>query len=326
VIPTSPSRKRGVFSYSLAMKTVTFASLAFAALATAASAETYHLYFMGGQSNMVGFGSVADLDDTMRGAVPGAVLYLAQPHADHTPADGDGAWTPLAPGMGNGAAASDGGVRPADRFGPELTFARRLRELRPGEPIAIIKYARNGSSLDVRARGQWGAWDPHDREPAPQGAHEGVNQYDHALAAIARATASRDIDGDGEDDTLIPAGIVWMQGETDATNPETAGAYAENLAELAELLRAALRADGLPFVIGRISDRGVFEGRDDRTWAFGDTVRAAQASVAEADPDAALVTSTDGYAYSDPWHYDSAGYLDLGARFAEAMDELRKAD
>ena len=42
------------------------------------------------------------------------------------------------------------------------------------------------------------------------------------------------------------------------------------------------------------------------------------------DPAAALVTSTDNYGYSDPWHYDTAGYLDLGEKFAEAMNELRK--
>jgi hypothetical protein len=36
------------------------------------------------------------------------------------------------------------------------------------------------------------------------------------------------------------------------------------------------------------------------------------------DPHAELVTSTDGYGYSDPAHYDSAGYLDMGEKFAEA--------
>ena len=34
------------------------------------------------------------------------------------------------------------------------------------------------------------------------------------------------------------------------------------------------------------------------------------------------MTSTDGYGYFGPWHYDSAGYLDLWLRFAEAMSDL----
>jgi len=38
------------------------------------------------------------------------------------------------------------------------------------------------------------------------------------------------------------------------------------------------------------------------------------------------VASTDAYGYSDPWHYDSAGYLDLGTQFAIAVYELQEAD
>jgi hypothetical protein len=41
-------------------------------------------------------------------------------------------------------------------------------------------------------------------------------------------------------------------------------------------------------------------------------------------PRAALVTTTDTYGYSDPWHYDSSGYLDLGKQFAVAMHGLQR--
>ena len=54
-------------------------------------------------------------------------------------------------------------------------------------------------------------------------------------------------------------------------------------------------------------------------WEFGDVVRAAQAAWVEADGHAALVTTTDDYGYSDPWHYDTAGYIDLGRQFADAL-------
>ena len=133
----------------------------------------------------------------------------------------------------------------------------------------------------------------------------------------------RDIDGDGKDDTLIPAGIVWMQGESDGTQEDAAKEYGEHLAELAELFRAALRKDDLPFVFGRISDSAADTPNVARVWPFGDAVRAGQHDVAEHDTDAAIVTSTDGYAYSDPYHYDTEGFIDLGNRFAEAMNELR---
>ena len=49
-----------------------------------------------------------------------------------------------------------------------------------------------------------------------------------------------------------------------------------------------------------------------------------QASFVEADPIAALVTSTDSYGNSDSWHYDTAGYLDLGEQFAKALISVEK--
>ena len=51
-------------------------------------------------------------------------------------------------------------------------------------------------------------------------------------------------------------------------------------------------------------------------------VREAQAAFVEKDARAALVTSTDDYGYSDPYHYDTAGYIDLGRQFADALHEL----
>lgn len=57
-------------------------------------------------------------------------------------------------------------------------------------------------------------------------------------------------------------------------------------------------------------------------WDHGDIVRAMQADFVEWDGAAALVTSTDDYDYSDPWHYDSEGYIDLGRRLAESLVRL----
>jgi iduronate 2-sulfatase len=135
------------------------------------------------------------------------------------------------------------------------------------------------------------------------------------------------MDGYGSRDTLVPRGIVWMQGESDAYHSEEiALRYEENLDRLMGLIRAALRDPDVPVVVGRISDSGRDdEDEDGKVWNFGDTVRAAQASFVADDACAALVTSTDGYSYSDPWHYDSAGYIDLGTRFAEAILGLEKS-
>lgn len=294
------------------------------AAAPAALAAEYHVYLLAGQSNMEGFGTTADLGPDMLAPVHGTLIYCGQTRQDAQQADGLGVWSQLTPGFGTGFRTDGHTNFVSDRFGPELTFARRLRELQPDQRIAIIKYTKGGSSLDARAGETWGTWDPHDTRTI--NGLTGINQYDHMLAVLRRAHADHDIDNDGQPDTLIPAGIIWMQGETDATQADTANAYADNLTEIIALFRAAMRDDDLPVVIGRISDRGVNEDTDERVWAFGDTVRAAQQSLADADPNAALVTSTDAYGYSDPFHYDSAGYLDLGRRFAETLDALLVPD
>ncbi len=295
-------------------------SLTASLTASLAHADTYYLYFLGGQSNMDGYGYVSELPESLTGEVGGVRIFLGQITQDLQPATGTGLWTPLTAGFGSGSRTDGQSVTTSNRFGPELTFAQHLRGLRPGEKIAIIKYAKGGSSIDDRAP-DWGTWDPHDTRG--EGSTKGVNQYDHALATIANATRTQDIDGDGEPDTLIPAGILWMQGETDGTNQSTANDYERNLAELMDLLRAALRMDDLPVVIGRISDSHQGQGTDGRVWEFGDTVRAAQEKIADEDPNAALVATTDEYGYSDAAHYDTAGYVDLGVQFARKMNELR---
>ena len=206
----------------------------------------------------------------------------------------------------------------SDRFGIELTFARRLQELYPQRNIAIIKYSRGGTSIDCEAAKHFGCWDPDFSGGDGEGA--GVNQYDHFLATLRNATTDNDIDGDGEADRLIPAGLVWMQGESDAAlNADVAFRYRENLRRLMDLLRAALRTDDLPIAIGRISDSRRDSTEEGPVWTYGDVVRGAQAAWVESDGHAALVTSTDEYGYSDPWHYDSAGYIDLGRQFADAL-------
>ncbi len=277
--------------------------------------KTYHVYFLGGQSNMDGYGYVRDLPEDLQGPVPGVMIFHGNTSPDSAAADGRGLWATLRPGHGVGF-ASDGVTNAyADRFGVELTFARRLQEHDPATPIALIKYSRGGTSIDSTAAGRFGSWEPDFR------GGNGVNQYDHFLASLRHAFAVSDIDGDGADDTLVPAGIVWMQGESDAAITEAvARRYEANLKRLMDLIRAALRVDDLPVVLGRISDSG--QEADGKVWDHGELVRAAQAAFVQKDARAALVTTTDAYGYSDRWHYDSAGYLDLGRQFAEAMIAL----
>jgi iduronate 2-sulfatase len=276
----------------------------------------YDLYYLGGQSNMDGYGRVEDLPEGLTGPVDGVMIFHGNTSADANPVDGRGVWAELGPGHGVGYTSDGEAGTPSDRFGVELSFARTLQQLDPDARIAIIKYSKGGSSIDREAASYFGCWAPD---------FPGINQYDHFLATVRNAAAVADIDGDGEPDTLNPKGIVWMQGESDgAYTTAIAGRYEANLAHLMDLVRAALRVDDLPVVIGRISDSGHDDTeKDGMVWNHGQMIRAAQASFVAGDGHAALVTSTDEYGYSDVWHYDSAGYVDLGKEFAVAVHSLQ---
>lgn len=301
------------------MKKLTFAAVAVIALFLQSchpKGNEYHLYYLGGQSNMDGYGYVAQLPDSLSGEIEGVMIYHGNTAADNTPVDGRGIWSTLSPGHGVGF-RSDGDTNYySDRFGVELSFAKKMEELFPDEKIAIIKYSRGGTSIDTSAAGPFGAW-----LPSYTGGN-GINQYDHFLATVRGALGAGDIDGDGRKDRLIPAGIVWMQGESDANNEYATSIYKENLAVLIDSIRNAFSAPGMPVAIGRITDS--HNDADSLVWTWGDEVREAQAEYVSEDGNAALVTSTDNYSYSDRWHYDSEGYIDLGEKFAEAIAGLRR--
>lgn len=285
------------------------------AAAPAAAQTSYKLYFLGGQSNMDGYGSVAELPPDLNAPVPGVRIFHGNSVADDSVGGGMGIWAELRPGHGVGFSSDGTSNAYSERFGIEQTFALRLLELDPDANIAIVKYSRGGTTIDADGAGRSGSWDPE------YDGGTGVNQYDHFLATVRNAMSAGDIDGDGLQDTLQPAGIIWMQGESDgAYTPKIARRYLANLTRLMELIRAAFRVDDIPVVIGRISDSG--QNESGRVWSQGDMIRAAQATFVEFDGSAALVTSTDGYSYSDPWHYDTDGYLDLGRQFADALVRL----
>ena len=284
----------------------------------AAMADTpteYQLYFLGGQSNMEGFGTNSELSGEWHGEVDRVMIFTGRMVSDNEPGGGAGTWDVLRPGHGTGFMTDGEGNTLSGRFGPELSFGKRMADLQPSAKIAIIKYSRGGSSLQAGASG-FGTWEPDFEEGAR------INQYDNALTAIRDAMSHADIDGDGQTDHLVPAGIVWMQGEADAYHSrESAQAYQENLKRMMDLLRAALRVDDLPVVIGRITDSG--QAEDGSVMDYIGTVQQAQRDFTDTDRCAVLVTATDEFGYiEDGWHYDTEGYLVLGAAFADAVFAL----
>lgn len=283
-------------------------------LAVSCIAKDYHVYILAGQSNMTGYGMTADLDEKERKPVDGVMIFNGAHEKDQKVGrGGNGKWKTLAPGNGNWAKC----------FGPELFFGKKMQELCPDRNIAIIKYARVGSSIAVNAAGKWGCWYPDYNKG------NGVNQWDHFLKTLKNARALKDIDGDGSDDKLIFSGIAWMQGESDAGEDEFAKVYASNLKALMDAMRKELGSE-VPVAIACITDsadakaKGLPVNGQGNSWKCTDIVRAQQEEYVEKDGNAVLITSTDNYGYFDGAHYDAAGQKDLGIEFAKGLRKIEK--
>ncbi|MCS3869159.1 hypothetical protein J3D55_002075 [Chryseobacterium ginsenosidimutans] len=277
--------------------------------------QKIRVFILAGQSNMNGFGYNKDLPDDLK-SMKDVYIFQGNSVPDGDLNGGTGKWDVLKPGNGTGFKTDGKTNTLSDRFGLEMSFAKKMKELFPNDKIALIKYAREGTSIDSVARGNFGCWDSDFN-----GAN-GLNQYDNFLKTVKNALSETDIDKDGKKDTLVPSGILWMQGEGDASyTEEIANTYYDHLKTLMNQMRATLLSDDLPVVIGKISDSG--KDPSGRVWKMGELVQYAQEKFVKNDKSAAIVRSTKNYGYgNDPWHYNSAGYIDLGQKFAEEVFRL----
>lgn len=282
--------------------------------------DTIKLFYLGGQSNMDGYGFNNELPDSLRTTFKNVWIYHGNPAKDEETDGGLGKWDTLKPGHGVLFSSNGKENNLSDRFGVELSFAKRLQELYPNEKIAIIKYSKGGTAIDsIAAKKPYasGSWEPDYKGT------NGVNQYDHYLTTIKNALKVRDINSNGIEDELIPSGIIWMQGESDGFYTEDiASRYYANLKRLMDLMRASFHTDNLPVVIGKISDSGANKGEP--TWPHGKIIQDAQEAYVRNHTNTAIVRNTSQYQYSDLYHYNSKGFIDLGVQFAEAIYKLNK--
>lgn len=283
------------------------------------SQNTYRLLYLGGQSNMVGYGYTKDLPDSLNRTFTNTVIFHGNTAPDgELETGGIGIWAPLQPGHGVGHSSSSTASNYSDRFGLELAFADRLEELYPDEKFAFIKYAKGGTSIDTLAAGSFGCWNPDMQSKG------GINQYDHFLSTLSNAMSIQDVDGNGQADLLVPSGILWMQGESDGDKTEElALRYHEHLVRLMNLMRAALRTDDLPVLIGKITD-SLNPDYGGKVWPYGDLIQYAEEKYAREDPNAGIIRNTKYYGSSDPWHYLSADYIDFGKAFADKYEQLTR--
>ncbi|MGB7344694.1 MAG: sialate O-acetylesterase [Pirellulaceae bacterium] len=189
-------------------------------------------------------------------------------------------------------------------FGPEISFARTIA-LKQTTPIAIIKVAFSGTHVE-------GDWDPN--EPAPDETAPDEQDWRDSHGACYRQLtrdyhrATSELTKRGFKPTT--RAMLWVQGESDA-NPEMAPRYEANLTEMLDALRTEFAAPRLIMLLAlntRFSD-----GKNPHIAA----IVAAQQSLAQKS-ELAIYVDTDGATIANAAHFDAAGTIDVGQRFAHA--------
>lgn len=257
-------------------------------LYAADSQQILRVFLMAGQSNMEGADAHANRIDEYpvfkgAGAPQADVLFTSLNFQEKS---GSALWRPLAPG---------------DSFGPEVTFARRLKQSGVA-PIAIIKSAIGGTTVAFD-------WNP----TAPT---NGQKLYPRTLKLIRESL--QDLDRSGRKYQL--EGVLWHQGENDMLDPRLNRQYAQGLTELIARLRQDLQAPRLQWFIGEISEKGIWGMDNRRNLAI---LREQQEAVLKADPLLRWVpTSHLAFEVMDSgqphYHFGTQGQLQLGEAFANA--------
>jgi len=246
----------------------------------ASSTAKVTVYLLAGQSNMVGSGTpIKDLPAALRAPQSDVRFYYAGCPGKLK----KNAWVSLQPGG-------------SFDFGPEITFGRGIADSLPQERIALIKYATGNTNLAEN-------WNP-DTGPMYQGFKSTVEA---ALKSLVDREAKYQI-----------AGMVWMQGESDAYIEKMAMQYETHLTNFIARVRHDFNTPQLPLVIGRI-----FPGSGTSSnIPFAKTVRAAQVAVAERDSRIVWV-DLDGLPQQDAGaEFNGPGTIEMGRRFAAAMKAL----
>ncbi|UJS22783.1 sialate O-acetylesterase [Thiothrix winogradskyi] len=176
-------------------------------------------------------------------------------------------------------------------FGPEVSFAHDVARAFPNDTIILVKQAASGSLIQQ--------WQPEQA------------LYKALLRQVGFATP--------KDTTLQADAILWMQGESDAQESiGVAQQYGKRLTTLVTQLRTDLASPDSLFIYGQVN-------LDHEKHAESIASVRNQQQAAQQQLPGALMVSTDGLGkQSDGIHYDAAGQMELGKRFAKAYIEQMK--
>ncbi len=207
------------------------------------------------------------------------------PHARVLMLNQAGAWVPAADPLHFDKPKTVG-------VGLGLTFADAVASAQPEVTIGLIPCAVGGSPID--------SWQPGYFYNATQS-----HPWDDALRRAQLALSAGTLKG-----------ILWHQGESDATR-EFAEGYAAKLQALIARMRAALGAPSVPFIVGQM---GRFEGSPWNDYKI--QVDRAHRELPEKLARVAFVSAEGLKDKGDKTHFDTASYRELGRRYADAYLRL----
>eukprot|EP00928_Gymnodinium_smaydae_P070181 TRINITY_DN54091_c0_g1_i1.p1 TRINITY_DN54091_c0_g1~~TRINITY_DN54091_c0_g1_i1.p1 ORF type:complete len:335 (-),score=46.57 TRINITY_DN54091_c0_g1_i1:44-1048(-) len=280
------------------------------------------IFVVAGQSNAQGFGLVDELEKLRRSEFPSSMVAWANcdgPEMEY--GNPDWRWRTFTAGAPAWAHGDEGGAGSPLLFGPEVAFGQELGQKVYGcgrdllhESFGILKVAVSGTGL----RHNW---------TAPAAKTTGDANINLTAASIGGATQ----DGAGDlykfllqrtKQTLASKecvgrcrvkALLWVQGEKDSNTEEDGRLYGQRLKDMVAAFREDLEQPDLPVLVAELGleQNGEHPGAD--------AVRAAQRNfVASQQSGHAVLVRGDGLQWMDKLHYNTAGQLELGRRFAEA--------
>jgi len=175
-----------------------------------------------------------------------------------------------------------------DRTGVGLgrSFATTLMEMKAATSVGLIPAAFGGSALH-----EW----------VPGTAHY-VNAVERTKAALATASPGARL-----------RGILWHQGEADASDEERAVTYRLRFAKMIAALRKDLGAENVPVIVGQLG-----EFVQEKSYSQLQRVNSELATLPLHVPRSGFVSSQGLKDKGDQLHFDSPSLKEFGRRYALA--------
>ena len=242
------------------------------------------IILIGGQSNAVGCTDIVTLDENLRNFVyPNVCLYEEGNFASFYQ---EKVMKGIKCGMGHNPS----------QMGIEYGIACRLNEA-TDKDIGLIRFAYGGSTLFFHWQTEY--------EGNPSSTIEKGYCYHSFLKTVEKGQDAYRTQGYNP----VIRGMVWMQGETDATSQEMATVYELNMKTLFKKLRERILPN-LKIIVGEIAT-------SKEKAPYSDEIRRIQKKVTDEDENAFFLSTKDIPIGRDGFHFDGNEDFALGKRFGE---------